>query len=363
MNINQLSVRFLWKIFDLIPEKSVLLLVSKDWKRIIESQHVFERSTFFNRSRTKEETKMALESSRRYREFAILQTPSNQVNYRVVQEIFENNKKTFWNVYVHINMDKKMTYEKFLRILESLETAESINLFIESMKIQGDKDKTIQPNSMHFKYLQELNIKYQNGDRVIGKLLNCIKAPNLKSFNCQLSTFYGTAELDKFFDFINRSKKLESVSLLSPDDYGLNWSPSHLQIFYTSVMHEKLEKFLENRLKNLKQFSFHGLWENQLIDRVFKEAEGLEHFETNIKPPFFSERRVCRNIKTLNIWEFSGDCGELRMIHECFPDIEIFYTTIGYIDRETKDFMMELFENLREVKLYNSATNLCDIVV
>lgn len=288
--IERLPNEILEIIFDNVLASSSsdvnLLLVLRRWKNIIESRHVFERSSFFASLRNEDEFRIAVNSPRRFKKFFISHDNSNNIDPDWLQVILKRNEKTLEEIKLIFDiMQDTVDFKLFYLILKSLKSAKTIDINFKWMKIT--ENSNFDSAIISFEKLENLTINWSSGERVVAKImLNFMRVPKLKYFHFY-SNSYGTTELNDIFEFVNgNSKELKDICMWSKNFYKFEWKPEFLHILYHPHMEEGLEKLLQNRSKNLKIFKVFRMRNRDFNARILNEATDLIEFVMSDSPPF-----------------------------------------------------------------------------
>jgi hypothetical protein len=378
--IDYLPDEILARIFQLLYPSGTqnvlnLLLVCKRWKNLMEFQHLFGRSLFFEKRRSNEAYLLALKSRRCYGSFTVDLNQTTNINRDWLHNILQKNQNSFKEVTFNLGLNEKSFFNYYINppltdfsdfylCLISMQNAEVMNMNFRSFLIQEDP-ADFDRDPLEFGKLKALTITWQGGDRSIAKyFLDFIKTPCIEKLRIELPGEFGTAELGEFWNFINEnSAHLKEVYIWSKDVYGFDWNDKFLHIWNNGDMRGGMKQFLPNRLKNLRELKVHWINDRQFLSSIFEEAKKLEHFETSIDPASYcSSNRSYDNIKMFTLWHFHGYNETLTRIQTCFPSIEIFRFAFGYVDENTKNHLHLLFPNLKEIKLYKSALNTYEII-
>lgn len=365
--LNDLPNELLEKIFDhlyISGDSLNVLLVCQRWKNLVEKFHTFKTLSFFDKKRSENDYKVALRSVRRYETMKIRLQNTNFQKETWIKNIL---KKPLIKKNVELLIGANGTQEGttrislnyFHKILKTIQQVESLKIdFVESNIIKHKQFKSSIP-IIEFSQLKNLNVFWRSGLTQVGSsLLNQISAANVENLRIDLEKDYKLFELQLFWKFIQEnSSNLKQVYLWSLDTYGFDWSNESLYIWFHENLREGMESFLINRLSNLKEFKVHFLHDRDLITKIFREAENLEHYETNVDINVFFRRRVYPKIKRLTIWNFKDDSQKMMEIHSVFPNVEYLRFAFPELSEEVKTYIYSAFGNIKYIEIFNTERN------
>lgn len=205
--------------------------------------------------------------------------------------------------------------------------------------------------------------KIQLEEIVSRTLLKYTRAPKVETIRIDVPGYHFSKSLENFMSFFNsNSKTLRSVYLWCENSYGFEWNSELLSIWYNPSMEEQLSIFLENRLETLKKLTLHWTDNKQLIGRLVSNSN-LHHFETSIDLVDVYDNEVFSSVKQMTLWKFRLSREKLLKLNANFPKLEILrfkYTCITY---EQRDMILEIFESLTDLQIYNNSNETFESVM
>jgi hypothetical protein len=186
LSINSLPDEILAGIFELIlnsdaSNKLSILLVSRRWKSVIESWHIFQENSVFEKPRSHRKLSIAEGSSRRFRSFTINYNSTHGTDYEKIQRVLKTSEKTLKKIVINLELSYRFEFREFYEILKSFQNLEILTIHFKCALIQPSKD--FNPPKINYRNLEELTIDWDFGEDVTDKfILPYINTPRLKKF-------------------------------------------------------------------------------------------------------------------------------------------------------------------------------------
>lgn len=385
MNLSELPVELLLKIFEYTGNLKVMSLVCKDWKLLIDEHVVFGKLKFTESSVNdmdwiyidRPAPGKKLESDEKPKEcdkfqailqtkrkFECLQVKIGTESSKYLVEFLKSSPKVE-NIEIYFNRNVP-DFEDLHNLIDLLKNFKSVSILTDFsvkkilQKSRNDEISTISlPNLKNFKIVHQ-NVHSEYCDAI----LNFMETPNLEKFTLKSRRSY-LPELENCLKFVNKWTKVNlkfidvaCLIVTGRNWLELHWSDDTLKMSESKhpMISKQFSEFLENhqqKFKKLKQLSLNrcGL-PTEKLDLIWTNAINLAQISTDMMIPIGEcKQKVYFNMKNLKIFDFNYVDGfeAVESLNKSFPNLESLLFC-----REISDDLRQLignnFRNLREFK-------------
>lgn len=354
MDFNGLPNEILIKIFEYSGNWLDLVLVSKNWRNLIEDFHTFDKSKYFTAERSEEDKEIAIFSYRKYKTISLVLT--DQINLDDVSSYMESDS-SIENVEIKLSQSSKESF--LMKLLQSFKNVKSMSIIV-TWDLEDEDQQLLFPNIL-YKNLTNLEIYYRSSHlRTVDKCLSFIETPEIQHFALK-SRNSEFENLEFALQFINKYSQLklkhfDLICYILSSRHWLEFLWTGETLRFTECQHELIRtnfcEFVKNNHPKFQLLKQIFMYRSQLPDitrnLLFMNASNLETLSTDGFVPSTTKSKLYRQFKILKLWSLSN----LEMIYhisQSFPYIEKLFVYAA-VDPNMQELLKSLLKNLKEFK-------------